>query len=114
MSLPSPCHDSLLVKMDPIPEKQGSLIILEDSSPNRVRTGQGLKVGPGVRNEKTGERTPVGIEQGEKVAFFRWNLEHQNGKRIASFLEAFGEDLGLIRARDILLAWAPGEEVQIT
>ena len=110
----TPLHDWILVKMDPFPEKQGSIIILEDSSPNRVRTGTALLVGRGVISKKTGERLPVGIEQGERVAFFRWNLEHQNGKRVTAFLEGIGEDLGLIRAKDILLAWPAGEEISIT
>lgn len=108
-----PLHDWVLVKMDPFPEKQGSIIVLEDSSPNRIRTGTVLLVGAGLRDEK-GERIHVGLGEGERVAFFRWNLEHQNGKRVTAFLEGFGDDLGLIRAKDILMAWSANEKVNVT
>ena len=107
-----PHNDWVLVKIDQFPESRNGIVILEDTTANKVRTATVLSVGPGKRSKVTGERIPVTVEKGEKVAFFRWNLEHQNGKRVTSFLEGFGEDLGLIRANDILVAGREGMQIE--
>jgi len=97
-----PKNDWILVKMDEFPEERNGIVIIEDSSANKVRTGVVLAVGPGKRS-KAGNRVPTGLEPGLFVAFYRWNMEHQNGKRLAAFLDGVGENLGLIRANDILV-----------
>ncbi len=106
-----PNGEWILVRIDPFPETKNGVIILEDTTTNKVRTGTVLAVGPGNRAKDTGERIPVRLEKGEKVAFLRWNLEHQNGKRLLAFLEGFGDDLGLIKARDVLFAFHEGTEI---
>lgn len=103
-----PYGDWVVIKMDPIPEKLGS-IILTGAEARRVRTGTIVAVGPG---RYTGEhRTPVGLEVGERVAFFREHLEHQSGKAILDLLGEYGEDLGMIRAPDVLFAFVGDEEI---
>ena len=106
-----PMNDWVLVQMDPLPEKHGSILVLEDSSANTVRTGLVVGVGKGRKTEG-GYRTPD-IAQGERVAFFRWNLEHKSGKQITTFLEGMGEDLGLIKAADILFAYPGDQHVEV-
>jgi len=107
----TPMNDWVLVKMKEFPEERNGILIIEDSSANKVRTGVVLAVGPGKRNKETGFRTPTGLEPGLHIAFYRWNMEHQNGKRLVSFLDGIGESLGLIRVSDILAA-SP-EEIDI-
>jgi len=105
-----PLHDWLLVKMDPIPEKVGSLFTVHG---DRVRQAVVLSVGPG-RVRSDGGRIPVGVEKGERVAFYRENLEHQQGKQLVAMLKDLGDDLGLIRASDILFVVAQGENITVS
>lgn len=106
-----PHGDWVLVHLDPFKKKAGSILVVEDSSANLIRTGTVVSVGHGRKVEH--HRIPVGVEKGEKVAFSRWHLEHKSGKQLTSLLEGFGEDLGLIRAGDILFAFPAGEEIDI-
>lgn len=101
-----PLNDWLLVKLDPIPEKVGSLFMTGGSA-ERIRTGTVLRAGPGRYVKGTSTRTPIGVEQGERVAFFRENLEHKQGKEILRVLSELDEDTGLLRAGDILYAGTP-------
>jgi co-chaperonin GroES (HSP10) len=106
-----PKNDWVLVRLDPIPTTRGSLVVLEDTSANLIRTATVVATGPGKRVED--RRIPVGVESGEKVAFSRWHLEHKSGKQRSSLLAEFGADLGLIRGSDILFAYPAGQEIQI-
>jgi co-chaperonin GroES (HSP10) len=100
-----PRQDCVLVKLDPLKdETRNGIIVMKDTTAQRVMTGTVLKVGSGKLSNK-GVRIPVGVEPGERIAFFRWNLEHQQGKQITRALEELGEDIGLIRAPDILFAF---------
>ena len=108
-----PRQDVVIVKMDPIEDKlRSGVIILKDTTAQRVRTATVVKVGPGRRNAKTGERIPVGVEPGERVAFFRWHQEHQQGKALLKFFGELGEDMALIRQADILFAFTGDLEVE--
>ena len=103
-----PFHDWLVVKMDPIPEKIGSIFI-DGSAAERLRTATVIRVGPGrYLNWETNRRIPVAVMYGDKVAFFREHLEHQQGKQLVRTLfSELGEDVGLIREPDVLYAWTP-------
>lgn len=102
-----PQNDWVVVKMKPIEEKvtPTGIIILADTTAQTIREGVVVSTGPGRRNKNTGERIRVGVEKGEKVAFFRWNQEHKQGQAIARFLGIEGDDIGLIREADILFAF---------
>lgn len=101
-----PQNDWVVVKMVPIEEKvSNGVIILADTTAQRIRQGTVVTTGPGRRVKQTGERIPVGVKEGEKVAFFRWNQEHKQGQAIARFLGVVGDDIGLIREADILFAF---------
>lgn len=108
-----PIQDWVLVEMDPLTEKnRGGIIILKDTTGNTVRTGTVLRTGPG-KTDKHGNRIPIGVEKGEKVAFFRWNMEHQQGQQVVDRLKDLGDNLGLIRVSDILFAFRDGEKIEI-
>lgn len=107
----TPLSDWVLVELDPFDDKRAGSIILVSDSDQRVRTATVRAVGLGKKVED--HRVPVGVEVGEKVAFLRWHLEHKNGKQMSAALEGFGENLGLIRANDILFAYVAGENVRV-
>jgi co-chaperonin GroES (HSP10) len=98
-----PLHDWLLVRLDPIPEKSGS-IFLTGSGAVRRRTATVLRVGPGRWDAGRMNRVPVGVEPDDKVTFWREHLEHQQGKQLVRALAELGDDLGLIRSSDVLYA----------
>jgi co-chaperonin GroES (HSP10) len=99
-----PLGDGILVRLDPLPEKQGLLFIPGGS---RVRTGEVLEVGPG-RPTKSGARRPLGLEVGERIAFFREHFEHRPGKELVRSLAELEEDLGLLHVADVLFVLPPG------
>lgn len=104
-----PCQDWMLVKLDEIPEKQGSLYVAP-SAEERVRTGTILRTGPGQwLKEAINKRRPLGVEVGERVAFFRENFETSQGKQIASIVEEIEPGTVMVRARDLLYAIGPKE-----
>jgi co-chaperonin GroES (HSP10) len=105
-----PLHDWILVDLDPIPETSVQGIILVGAGAQRVRTGTVKRAGPG-RRRHNGTLVPMSVECGEKVAFFRENLEHQQGKSITAIVQELEENTGLIREPDVLVAFAPGEKV---
>lgn len=93
-----PLHDWILVKLDPIEQFEGSIFLPLGQV---TRTATVLLVGPGRRTE-SGDRIPVAVAPGETVVFRREHLEHKQGKQIVSVLQELGDDLGLLRAPDIL------------
>lgn len=105
-----PLGDGILVRMDPLPEKQGLLFV---PGGTRVRTGEVLEVGPG-RPNKRGARRPLGLEVGERIAFFREHFEHRPGKELAHRLAELGDDLGLLHVEDVLFVLPPDWEGTLT
>jgi co-chaperonin GroES (HSP10) len=107
-----PLNDWIVVRVKPLEEKvQNGIIILKESTAQTIQEGEVLRVGPGRRNRKTGERIPVGVGPGAKVAFFRWNREHQQGQQLTRVLSEMGENLGLLREADILFTFTGSLEV---
>jgi co-chaperonin GroES (HSP10) len=105
-----PLLDWILVKLEPLPESSSGGIFLPatTSGQERVRYGTVLKTGPGRPVGKSGAIQPTGVVPGDRVAFFRENLEHQQGKELVRILQQVEEDTGLIRANDILYVVEPG------
>ena len=97
-----PCNDWVLVRIHPLPKYQGELHLVGDVT--NLRTGVVIRTGPGKFRGK--HRVPVGVYEGDQVAFLRWNQEHLQGKQVTNYLKEVGEDLALIQAGDILLAWS--------
>jgi co-chaperonin GroES (HSP10) len=96
-----PLNDWLLVKMDKLVDR-GPLVSLHGP---RVRTGTVVSVGPGRKSRRTGAHLPVGLEVGERIAFFREHLEHKQGKALVGALTEVGENLGLLRIDDVMFAF---------
>lgn len=117
-----PLLDTVVVKLDPVPEKEGSIILVHGP---RQYTGTVLQVGPGAWVKRTKDVgnphraqtwetffAPTEIKPGDKVTFFRENLEHQSGKKTNETLKAavdLEDDVCLIRERDVLFYSRPGE-----
>lgn len=98
-----PLHDWVLVKFTPPPkeERAGSLIVL-GSNVERVLIGVVERFGPGQWD--AGHLVPTDLNVGDRVAFFRENLETSQGKRVTHILSELG-DYALIRESSILYKW---------
>ncbi len=105
-----PIKDWVLVKLDPIPKYSHGIELVHGG---RVRTATVISTGPGKENEE-GILQPIQVSKGEKIAFFREHLEHQQGKNLTSKLEDLGDGLGLLREMDILFIIPDGSEVMVT
>lgn len=97
-----PFGANLLVTLHPH-QKRSSVIELPTNE-SVVRTGTVFRVGPGKAN-KNGTIEPMGLEVGEKVAFFRWNQEHKTGKSVQAILEDHLPGVALINQRDVLFVY---------
>ena len=89
-----PLNDQVLVKCEPLEEKnQGGIILLPHQQ--RVRHGEILAVGPGRWSWDTPKiRIPPDIKPGARVAFFRENMETLNGKKLVRAMQELSEKLG--------------------
>ncbi len=109
----NPQKDNVLVEMDVLKdETRNGVIILKDTTAQRVRVATVLSVGPGKRDPKTGARIPVGVERGERVAFFRWNQEHLQGKQLQRVFGELGDNVALVNESDILFAFSGDLKVE--
>lgn len=104
----TPQHDWLLVRLDPLPTHSGLIQLLHGG---RVRTGTVQKVGPGKRL-KSGLRVPLDVASGEKIAFYRENLEHQQGKELTRITMELDAHTALLRESDVLFVLQ--EEVAVS
>lgn len=100
----SPLHDWMLVKMDPLNDQYRGIHL---AGRGRIRTGEVLRVGPG--HKKGALTVPLDVRVGERVSFFRENLEHKQGRQLQSVLHEMGEDLALIRSNDVLFVIEAGD-----
>ena len=92
----------MVVKLDPLPTETRSGLILPSgtSGEENQRTGTVLRVGPGRKVK--GAVVPVGVSPGDRVVFFRANLEHQQGKQMVGIIQELEEGTGMIRQDDVL------------
>jgi co-chaperonin GroES (HSP10) len=96
-------NDCILVRLDEIPAKSGS-IFLTGADARRVRTGTVTQTGPGKRT-KRGALVPMEVKVNDRVAFFRENLEHQQGKKVQAILGEFDGNIGLLKQPDVLFVF---------
>lgn len=106
-----PLHDWLLVKMEPLPKEgvsAGGILLPGDRDQERQRVGVVMGLGPGRRRWSDRLKKeivePFDVEVGERVVFFRENLEHGQGKALVGVLQQLEEDMGLLRPSDILFS----------
>ena len=107
-----PLGDHVLVRIAPGKERKGLIVLPEGS---RVLTGVVSATGRG-RWEK-GKRRPLDVAVGERVAFFRENLEHRLGKelvRVLAEIDVDGAKHGLLREADILFVLGPGFDGELS
>lgn len=103
-----PANDWVLLRFKK-PE-ENSLIIRPNG--RRVWKGEVLAAGPG-HITKRGTIRPLDVKVGERVAFFRENLEHQQGKQVQDVLHELGEDICIIQEDAILFVIEPGADVEV-
>jgi co-chaperonin GroES (HSP10) len=101
-----PLNDCILVELEPLPEKWGSIIVAHREP--RIRTAFVKAVGPG-RCLKSGKRAAIPLERGERVAFLAMHLDTPKGAQLTQTLRELGSDIGVIQDRDILFVVPPGE-----
>ncbi len=67
-----PLGDRLIVEVLDEEEETVSGIVLPDTAREKPQRGKVLAVGPGVRNQETGEYIPMDVAEGDKVVFSKY------------------------------------------
>lgn len=103
-----PVSDNVVVKVEPPNMKYGTLHL---PTGDRILFGRVVSVGPGRMTKNGQHRIPIGVEPGERIAFFREHLVTWQGKQLRRVLQELGEDLAILRSIDILFAVQDGADV---
>lgn len=107
-----PLNDWVVVRCAPIRQLTVSGLLLVHGE--RVRFAEVIAVGPGRFFKDKKHPVPPDVSPGDRVVFFRETLETQQGKNIVRLMQELDEeDLGVIRATDILFVIPPGMEVDV-
>lgn len=88
-----PLGDRVIVAPDTGDEVTPGGVIIPEMARGRSETGTVVAVGPGAKNEKSGEYMPLQVKEGDEVYFTKYG-----GTEISSQ----GEDLLLLREHDLL------------
>jgi len=88
-----PLGDRVLVKRVEEEAKTKGGIIIPDTAKEKPQEGMVLAVGPGARDEKTGNRAALDVKVGDKILFGKWS---------GSEVKIDGEDLIIMKESDIL------------
>lgn len=104
-----PFSDWVVVRIDPMPNQIGSVIVPDSYRARDTHTATVVSVGPG-KPLSNGARRPLEVVPGDRVCFHRWNLEHKSGQAVGHVLEEMGPDVAMIREPDILFVWPQGED----
>jgi chaperonin GroES len=67
-----PLGDRLIVEVLEEEETTSSGIVLPDTAREKPQRGRVLSVGPGSRNEETGEHVPMEVEEGDEIIFSKY------------------------------------------
>lgn len=98
-----PLGTYVLVRVDPFQRRSSTLELPTNES--NVRTGTVLRVGTGKPPTNKRPALPCQLSPGERIAFFRWEQEHKQGKQLQPALNDVGDGLALINERDVLFAF---------
>lgn len=105
-----PLGDRIVVKLDPPKLVHANIILVTE---DRVRTGVVQAVGPGVWvGKKRDSRRPMGVDVGERVAFFRERLLSKTDKETTRIMQALDDDLALISIQDVLCVISDDTKVE--
>lgn len=102
-----PLGDHLVVEIEPEKECTSGGIIRV--SPEPVRTGKVLAVGPGKRYPD--KFVPTVIKPGERIAFFKAVTDTKSGKQVTYALE---DNQVLLRETDVLFVLPEESKVEVT
>jgi chaperonin GroES len=67
-----PLGDRLIVEVLEEEEETVSGIVLPDTAREKPQRGKVLSVGPGARNQETGEYIPMEVAEGDEVVFSKY------------------------------------------
>ena len=87
-----PLHDRVIVKRLEQETKTASGIVIPDNAAEKPDQGEVLAVGPGKRNEKTGDFIAPNIKTGDRVLF---------GKYSGQTVKVDGDELLVMREEDL-------------
>ena len=87
-----PLHDRVIVKRLEQETKTASGIVIPDNAAEKPDQGEVLAVGPGKRNEKTGDSVALNIQVGDRVLF---------GKYSGQTVKVDGDELLVMREEDL-------------
>jgi chaperonin GroES len=88
-----PLHDRVVVRRLEEDEKTAGGIIIPDTAKEKPMQGQVVSVGPGARDEKTGQLHALDVKPGDRVIFGKWS---------GTEVKIDGEDLLIMRESDIM------------
>ena len=88
-----PLGDRLIVEVLDEEEMTISGIVLPDTAKEKPQRGRVLAVGPGARNDETGEHVPMDVEEGDEIIFSKYG---------GTEIKVGADDVLILRESDVL------------
>jgi chaperonin GroES len=88
-----PLGDRVVVKRVQEDVKTAGGIIIPDTAQEKPQEGEVVAVGPGARNEKTGERIAPEVKVGDRILFGKWS---------GTEVKVDGQELLIMKESDIM------------
>ena len=88
-----PLGDRLIVEVLEEEETTVSGIVLPDTAREKPQRGKILAVGPGPRNDETGEHIPMDVEEGDEIIFSKYG---------GTEIKLGADDVLILRESDVL------------
>ena len=88
-----PLGDRLIVEVLEEEETTVSGIVLPDTAKEKPQRGRVLAVGPGPRNDETGEHVPMDVSEGDEIIFSKYG---------GTELKLGSDDVLILRESDVL------------
>ena len=88
-----PLGDRLIVEVLEEEETTVSGIVLPDTAKEKPQRGKVLAVGPGPRNDESGEHIPIDVEEGDEIIFSKYG---------GTEIKLGADDVLILRESDVL------------
>jgi chaperonin GroES len=88
-----PLGDRLIVEVLEEEETTVSGIVLPDTAKEKPQRGKVLAVGPGPRNDESGEHVPMDVEEGDEIIFSKYG---------GTEIKLGADDVLILRESDVL------------
>ena len=88
-----PLGDRLIVEVLEEEETTVSGIVLPDTAKEKPQRGKVLAVGPGPRNDESGEHVPMDVEEGDEIIFSKYG---------GTEIKLGSDDVLILRESDVL------------